>query len=83
MYPPSALYQNERLSNPIHKARALAILHGFGSGLFAVLGTVTGVGEVGSGVGVILWTPTSTTLRPGMGCRCCTYLLVSGERLAS
>ena len=30
-----------------------------------------------------MWTLTSTTVRPGMGCRCRTYMLVSGERLAS
>lgn len=53
MHPPSALYQNERLSNPIHKARTLAILDGFGSGLVAVLGPGEGVVEVGSGVGVV------------------------------
>ena len=101
-------------------------MDGFGSGLFAVADPGKGVGEVGSGIGivavlaalvrdapdatsrwtlskharrliyvggracsnsttnrVIRWTPASTTLRPGIGCGCRTYLLVSGERLAS
>lgn len=36
-----------------HKARTLAILDGFGSGLFAVVGPGRGVGEVGSGIGIV------------------------------
>lgn len=96
--------------HPTHKARTIAILDGFGSGLVPVLGPGEGVVELGSGVGivavlaalvrdapdatsrwtlskharrlisvggracsnsttnrVILWTPTSTTLRLDKG----------------
>ena len=35
------------------KARTLAIVDGFDSGLFAVAGPGTGVGEVGSGIGIV------------------------------
>ena len=37
----------------MYKARTLAISDGFGSGLFAVLGSGKGVGEVGLGIGIV------------------------------
>ena len=39
--------------HPMYKARTLAISDGFGSGLFAVLGSGKGVGEVGLGIGIV------------------------------
>ena len=54
----------------MYKARTLAISDGFGSGLFAVLGSGKGVGEVGLGIGIVAVLTTSVRHSADATSRC-------------